>query len=119
MLLFAAFVFLLGKLILAYATKLTSVFIDTNHKYADEVLATGYVPVDWLVKTRRSRPLVRSRMTKRKALKRLAKVIRYFHRTPMVASEEERDRILARLRSVQQYWSESAWDQIVPPNLLD
>ena len=119
MLLFAVFVFLLGKLILVYATKLTSVFIDTNHKYADEVITTGYVPVDWLVNTRASRPRIRSRMNKRKALRGLGKIIRYFRRTPMVASEEERARILGRLRSVKDHWRDAAWEQIVPPNLLD
>lgn len=114
---FAVAVFLFGKLMIAYATKLTTVFVDNHHRDADEILSTGYMPYSWLVNTRGRTPRLRRRPTRDQALRRLRMTVRYFSRTPMVESEEARAAIISRLESVYRRWSSARLEDLVPPNL--
>ena len=114
---FGGFIYLVHKFIIAYSTKLLSFFVSNNHKYADEIITSGYVPVDWLVDVRGKKPRTRKRMNKVNALRRIRKIEKYFRHTSMVETEEVRAHILLRLKSVRKLWEQATWESLIPPNI--
>ncbi len=114
---YAVLIFLFAKLMIAYATRLTTVWVGNHHRDADEILSTGCLPSSWLVKTQRGTPRLRRRPTKEQSLRRLRKIIRYFGRTPMVEDEETRAALVSQLEGVHRRWSSARLEDLVPPNL--
>ena len=114
---FAVFIFFMGKLMVAYATKLTEIFVGSKHRDAEEILASGYLPMRWLVNTRGKKPRMRRGVSKAGCIQKLKKIIDYFKRTPMVEDENTREQLLDRLKSILKTWVNAEFEEIKPPNI--
>ena len=104
---------LLRLLVISYTVRLTKTLIDDRHSDADAILDTGLVPDRWVVKSGR-RPRRRMPLTRRRALRRLRTIIRYFSRTPVVADEVQREDIMSRLQSTYATWRSSSLEDLIP-----
>ncbi len=101
-------------MMLKASTRLIELFIGSKHADADEILQTRRIPTSWCIKTPKKGAPSRRRITKRKALRRLWRVIKYFKRTPLVDTEETRARIIRDLGNVYRAWSEADLSSIMP-----
>ena len=84
------------------------------HNDGQEIARTGLVPVGW---GGRGGPAAAQRfagLKKRRALARLARVVRYYRHTPLVESEAERKNMVERLRDVRRQWRARPWREIYP-----
>lgn len=123
-LLFAVFVFFLGKLLVAYASRLTATFVGTRLEDAETIVQTGRVPITWLYSfpaKRRSNTRIGGepeprRMNKRMALKRLDRIVRYFEKTPFVENEQVRAQLLEQLDDAWERWQTATWEDMLPPD---
>ncbi len=107
----------LAAFILWYSTRLVGRFAGGKHEGADDILATGCVPVSWLVDFDHGPPRVRRRMNKRKAVARLRSILKYYRTTPLVPDEETRRRTISSLKAVLARWKAAPWSEMLPPNM--
>ncbi len=107
----AVVVFFIGKLLVAYATRWTSIFVESHMLDAELILRTGLVPARWLSGGR-----LRRRMSKPRALRRLDRLVKYYERTPFVENDTVRKTLVDRLDHVLDAWENADWSDILPRN---
>lgn len=107
-------IFLMVKFILAYTAKITEVAVGSKHEDAEQIIFDGLIPERWaaggLAKVVARSPAGR----KRKALKKMNTLIRYFAHTPLVTDDESREMLIKRLEYVREDWQAKAPAELFP-----
>ena len=108
----AAFLTIFLKLIILYSEKILSALVERKHRDAEAILSTGIVPPQWAKKG--INYFVGDRISKSIVIRRLDKVIKYFQHSPLVESDDAREILVGRLRSIQESWRKMNWKEMYP-----
>jgi hypothetical protein len=101
-----AFLFLFFRLLLWYATKVTTIAVDRRHHDAERILTTGRIPPNWVASD--------DARHRRQALRRMGALMRYMRRTTLVDGEDTREVILTQLDEMKERWEDAPWSEIGP-----
>ena len=87
--------------------------LERRQRDADFILYTGRVPPTWI----RKRPdgAFAVAVARWRVRRKLGRVVDYFAHTPLVASEQERQTILAQLKEARSRWKKAPWEEMQLP----
>ncbi len=98
-------------------------WVDRRHRAAEEILDSGCAPRAWVEMLGSRFPGIgagdvvpgRERALKRRLLRELRSLEKYFERSPLVDTEETRRVLVAELREVRQKWQAAAVTELIAP----
>jgi hypothetical protein len=98
-------------------------WVDRRHRAAEEILDSGRAPRAWIEMLSRRFPGLasgavasrRERALKRRLVRELRRLEKYFERSPLVDSEETRTTLVAELRAVREKWLSTPVAELIAP----
>jgi hypothetical protein len=98
--------------VIAYGQAAIRRTVESRHRDAEIITESGIAPPWW-----KNRLVVRMGipgLSKRYALWRIDRLVKYFKHTPLTDSEETRQRVVSSLREVRSQWRNGTWNDIYP-----
>ncbi len=111
---FMLFVFLIIRFILAYSSKITEFAVGHKHQDAEQIISDGMVPERWIVGGLLKGRLVSRKRLKRRAIRRMEVLIRYFTHSPLVSDDDSRDMLIKSLKYIRDDWREKSSAELFP-----
>ncbi len=98
-------------------------WVDRRHRAAEEILDSGRAPRAWVEMLAGRFPGIgagevapgRERALKRRLLRELRRLEKYFERSPLVDTEETRSALVAELREVRRKWQAARVTELIAP----
>ena len=104
-----------------YIGRLVGSRVNDIHKEAEYILNCERVPASWVreppgnAAQQSTKQIRRRKKEKRRYLRRLKKLQRYFSNAPVFEDITSRQQALFELERIEEYWQQADWDEITSP----